>query len=98
MVMAGKPAYSSGRYKRFVVQGRRCTWCGNMATTRDHEPALALHAHVEGSGCCVLVPACRPCNSAHGRLVQEALKQARQAERSKRTGVLATRAEQVDVY
>jgi hypothetical protein len=28
----------------------------------DHQPPLSLHDHVEGSGCCVLVPSCQPCS------------------------------------
>src|SRR5262245_6672645 len=35
--------------------------CGRPATEADHQPPLARHAHLEGSGCCVLVPSCGPC-------------------------------------
>ena len=40
--------------------------CGRLATTPDHVPALARHAHVAGSGCCELLPACGPCNMGDG--------------------------------
>ncbi|HEY6416343.1 MAG TPA: hypothetical protein VIX41_08900 [Acidimicrobiales bacterium] len=44
-----------------------CSWgCGRRATTPDHVPALAAHRHIPGSGCCVLVPACGPCNYGRG--------------------------------
>ena len=40
--------------------------CGRPATTIDHVPALARHDHLEGSGCCTLLPACAPCNMGAG--------------------------------
>jgi len=46
-----------------VHRGPRCT---GRATSPDHVPALAEHAHVAGSGCCVLVPSCRACNYGRG--------------------------------
>jgi hypothetical protein len=36
---------------------------GAMADSADHDPPLALHEHVAGSGCCRLVPACLRCQS-----------------------------------
>ena len=35
--------------------------CGAPASELDHVPPLALHRHVEGSGCCRSLPACGPC-------------------------------------
>jgi hypothetical protein len=43
--------------------------CGRPATTADHRPALAAHRHLEGSGCCELVPACMPCNAHAGSVL-----------------------------
>jgi hypothetical protein len=40
---------------------------GAPADSADHFPALSLHAHVEGSGCCILRPACLPCQFEQGR-------------------------------
>jgi hypothetical protein len=37
--------------------------------TVDRAPALALHDHVEGTGCCSLRPMCRAHSSSFGRLV-----------------------------
>lgn len=43
-----------------------CVHCppgeANVATIADHQPPLSLHDHVDGSGCCVLVPSCRDCS------------------------------------
>jgi hypothetical protein len=35
--------------------------CGRQASELDHVPPLALHDHVEGSGCCRSLPACWEC-------------------------------------
>lgn len=72
----------SAAYRNTVVVGLPC-WhgCGRPATTRDHVPALALHVHVEGSGCCELLPACSPCNSRDGQLIT--------AELNRRRAILA---------
>jgi hypothetical protein len=40
--------------------------CGRPATTIDHVPALARHAHIPGTGCCELLPCCAACNMAAG--------------------------------
>lgn len=40
--------------------------CHNVATTIDHVPALAEHAHAAGSGCCRKLPACAPHNYGAG--------------------------------
>lgn len=34
---------------------------GDPSTSLDHDPPLSRHDHVEGSGCCLLRPACQPC-------------------------------------
>ncbi len=43
-----------------------CAHCGAPATEADHQPPLALHEHLEGSGCCVLVPSCHDCGRKQG--------------------------------
>lgn len=63
--------YNEASYRaeraRIALEGPPC-WrrCGRVATTPDHVPALARHDHVPGSGCCVLLPACEPCQYGHG--------------------------------
>ncbi len=52
--------------ERLLAPGPPCVWCGATATTADHDPPLATHDHHDGTGCCVLVPACGPCNSGRG--------------------------------
>ena len=76
---------SSAAYRSADVSGQLC-WhgCGRPATTRDHQPPLALHAHVEGSGCCELLPACHPCNSRDGQRIT--------AELNRRRAILAAQA------
>ena len=51
--------------------------CGRLATEADHQPPLSRHpggaaGHVEGSGCCTLVPACHPCQAAQAVALQRA--------------------------
>lgn len=55
-----------------------CAHCGNPAEIADHQPPLALHDHVRGSGCCVLVPSCRPCSLRQAGQVSKAVVAARQ--------------------
>src|SRR5882672_1705931 len=58
------PAYQ--RTRRLLLAGR--PWCVHclaegrrvVATEADHQPPLARHRHVDGSGCCRLVPSCAP--------------------------------------
>lgn len=63
-----------------------CT--GAVATSADHDPPLALHPHVPGSGCCVLIPACLPCQKRQGGLIRSGRwngkRQARRAPDSSR--------------
>ena len=82
MASGRTPGRSSRAYRATVVAGRLC-WhgCGRPATTRDHVPALALHHHVEGSGCCEVLPACSPCNSRDGQAIT--------AELNRRRAILA---------
>ena len=54
------------RRKALLGPGALCHYCGNPATELDHVPPLALHEHVEGSGCCHLLPACGPCQRSQG--------------------------------
>lgn len=58
-------AYERER-KGMLARDPVCWRCGREATTADHVPPLALHAHVAGSGCCVLEPACARCNYRDG--------------------------------
>jgi len=51
--------------------------CGNPSTIADHQPPLALHEHVNGTGCCIRVPQCAECSSRQGALVAQVLRQAR---------------------
>jgi hypothetical protein len=53
----------------------RCT--GAPANSADHDPPLALHAHIPGSGCCRLQPACLPCQKTQGKLVAAQLRERR---------------------
>ena len=53
------------RRRRLLIRpGARCHQCGAPASEVDHVPPLALHHHVEGSGCCRSLPACGPCQRA----------------------------------
>lgn len=47
----------------------RLKCAGDAATSLDHDPPLASHDHVEGSGCCVERPACGPCQTYQGGLL-----------------------------
>ena len=60
------PRYVEAR--RRLLAGRPLCWhgCGRLATESDHDPPLARHYHVEGSGCCVLRPSCKPCQRRQG--------------------------------
>src|SRR5262245_44502137 len=49
-----------------------CVHCGAMATEADHQPPVALHVHIEGTGCCVLVPSCATCARRQGTPVAQA--------------------------
>jgi hypothetical protein len=64
-----------------LAASRVCHWCGGYATTGDHEPAIALHRHIEGSGCCRQVPACVPCNSKRGAWTARARRRPQRASR-----------------
>lgn len=61
-----EPAYRAARAR--LAKWPVLCWrgCGRVATTPDHVPALARHAHVPGSGCCELLPSCGPCNMGDG--------------------------------
>jgi hypothetical protein len=59
------PAHQRRR-KALLGPGVTCHLCGAPATELDHVPPLALHRHVEHSGCCVELPACGPCQRAQG--------------------------------
>jgi hypothetical protein len=59
------PGYERAR-RRLLGPGVVCHLCGGAASELDHVPALVLHAHVEGSGCCAVFPACGPCQRSQG--------------------------------
>jgi hypothetical protein len=67
------PAYNWGYQKARarVLSGQPvCVHCSRRpATEADHQPALRLHHHVDGSGCCVLLPSCGPCARRQGALL-----------------------------
>lgn len=63
--------YAEAEYRAALVvlgAGEHRCWhgCGRVATSPDHVPALADHRHVAGSGCCRLLPSCRPCQHRTG--------------------------------
>jgi hypothetical protein len=50
-----------------LAPGVACVHCKvRQATELDHDPPLALHLHVNGSGCCRRLPSCGPCARAQG--------------------------------
>lgn len=69
-----KAPYAARGYRRERARllGLPCA-CGAPATQADHQPPLALHHHVEGSGCCVLVPSCAKCAVEQGGRVSRML-------------------------
>jgi hypothetical protein len=78
-------------YRRFrdglkaYPRGCAVDGCDRTADTVDHVPPLAQHAHVEGSGCCVLRGVCAQHNyGAGGRLGR-----AREKQRSSTSSVSA---------
>jgi hypothetical protein len=53
--------------KALLADGPICVHCRRRpASVADHQPPLAVHDHVEGSGCCVLVPSCQACSLVQG--------------------------------
>ena len=50
---------------------------GAPAESADHTPPLSRHEHWEGSGCCVLRPACMPCQHEQARLLSMETKRMR---------------------
>jgi hypothetical protein len=59
------PSYERRR-KQVLAGGARCHVCGDPATEADHVPPLVLHRHVNGSGCCELLPSCGSCAREQG--------------------------------
>lgn len=43
--------------------------CGRKATTLDHIPPVAHHAHQRGTNCCTLKPACSTCQNRQGAAI-----------------------------
>ena len=72
------PRKSSPYGKRYVKVRRaqlgqpcqmRLVCDGSPADSSDHDPPLSRHAHVEGSGCCALRPACMACQHKQRRML-----------------------------
>lgn len=59
---------------------------GDPANSVDHDPPLSRHTHIEGSGCCLLRPACMRCQT------KQAYRLAGQTARFKRLGLPVPRA------
>lgn len=77
-------AYRDPSYRAAAAELRarpRSCRCGAPATTLDHVPPLALHHHVRGSGCCVYVAMCVPCNLGAGARIA-ALRRRRASRRA----------------
>jgi len=74
MPRKGSPYGRGYERARAMVLGRPCSLrlvCdGAPANSADHFPPLSRHLHVEGSGCCVLRPACLSCQWEQGRRLQ----------------------------
>ena len=71
-----KSAYGTKAYQdaRQRLLGEPCAHgCGRMGTEADHQPPLSLHQHVEGSGCCLLVPSCWWCARRQAGEISRAL-------------------------
>jgi 5-methylcytosine-specific restriction endonuclease McrA len=59
-------AYRAAR-AALLAWAPNCWICGGPgADSADHVPSLYEHRHVAGSGCCVLKPAHRRCNTRRG--------------------------------
>lgn len=54
------------RRRAMLRPGAVCHLCGAPANELDHVPPIALHRHVEGSGCCRSLPACAECQRRQG--------------------------------
>ncbi len=67
------PAYASRSYKqarsRLLAVEQVCAHCGRAATEADHQPPLSQHAHLDGTGCCRLVPSCPRCARRQGAIL-----------------------------
>jgi hypothetical protein len=83
--MTAVPRRDSPYNQRYVMERRlllarrercrlRLVCDGAIATSADHNPPLALHTHVVGSGCCYLQPACLACQKAQGALITRRLR------------------------
>lgn len=67
---ARKNGYGGGYEKaraELLASNPPCHICGGPgADSADHDPPLALHTHLEDSGCCRLLPAHLDCNQITG--------------------------------
>jgi hypothetical protein len=56
------PAYQAVRAAQLGLPCEMRLVCdGDPANSTDHDPPLARHLHIEGSGCCRLRPGCLRC-------------------------------------
>ena len=84
--MARRPQYGY-RYRklRAALLGRPCELrllCeGDAADSADHVPPVSTHDHFEGSGCCVLRPACMRCQGEQAKLLSMRSKERKRLER-----------------
>ena len=73
MPRKGSPYSGSYRKERLRVLGFPCqlklACSGSPADSADHFPPLNMHDHLNGSGCCVLRPACMACQWRQAQLL-----------------------------
>src|SRR5262245_3973135 len=74
MAALGTHPYGSG-YQRaranLLSTPAKCAHCQRRAATEaDHDPPLAAHTHIEGTGCCRLIPSCHDCARRQGGLIR----------------------------
>jgi hypothetical protein len=76
--------YTAAYYRArdaLLADGPICIHCAiEPATEADHFPPIAMHEHVEGSGCCVLIPSCAPCGRRQGAAIAHNLAQPSEPE------------------
>ena len=72
-----RPHYGAAHQKaraELLADDPLCAHCGlETATVADHQPPVAMHDHVEDSGCCSYVPSCKRCSSRQAGEVSNAV-------------------------
>src|SRR5262245_18946268 len=57
--------------RKLLADHPLCVHCQEREATRaDHQPPLSMHEHIPGTGCCILVPSCQPCEIRQAVLLQ----------------------------